>query len=270
MTRAGTPHRATTSPTAHETTYRVRFDEAGPDGVLRTSTLMRYAQDLAWLHSTALGFGREWYAERGLTWLVRAAELVVVAPVPMGTVLDARTEVVGMRRVFARRRGAFRLPDGEVAAWVNTDWVLIDDRGGLTRIPAVFTEMFGGAGEDISIARVALPATPATAHHLALAVRPADLDPMRHANNAVYLDWVEEAIAAAGGGPTFAAVPRRYRLEYALAAEPGARLDAAAWRGDAGWDVRLAHEATGADLFRARLEPAKGDPGMAASVAIEP
>ena len=36
---------------------------------------MRYAQDLAWQHSTDLGFGREWYAEHGLTWLVRAAEL---------------------------------------------------------------------------------------------------------------------------------------------------------------------------------------------------
>ena len=31
--------------------YRVRFDEAGPDGLLRTSVLLRYAQDLAWYHS---------------------------------------------------------------------------------------------------------------------------------------------------------------------------------------------------------------------------
>ena len=27
--------------------FRVRFDEAGPDGLVRTSTLLRYAQDLA-------------------------------------------------------------------------------------------------------------------------------------------------------------------------------------------------------------------------------
>ena len=36
-----------TQPSSHETTYRVRFDEAGPDGILRTSGLMRFAQDLA-------------------------------------------------------------------------------------------------------------------------------------------------------------------------------------------------------------------------------
>jgi acyl-ACP thioesterase len=73
---------------------------------------MRFAQDLAWLHSTALGFGREWYAERGLTWLVRAAELLVLARVPMGRDVHARTEVVGMRRVFARRSASSGSPTG--------------------------------------------------------------------------------------------------------------------------------------------------------------
>jgi len=38
--------------------YRVRFDEAGPDGLLRTSTLLRYAQDLAAFHSAKRGFDR--------------------------------------------------------------------------------------------------------------------------------------------------------------------------------------------------------------------
>ena len=186
-----------TGPSFHETAYRVRFDEAGPDGVLRTSGLMRYAQDLAWLHSTALGFGREWYAARGLTWLVRAAELAVLAGAPMGTDVRARTQVVGMRRVFARRRGTFHLADGTLAAWVHTDWVLIDDRGALTRIPPIFREMFGASDAAGSVGRVPLPPTPEDATRQSLTVRPHELDPMAHANNAVYLDWMEEAIAAA-------------------------------------------------------------------------
>jgi acyl-ACP thioesterase len=249
--------RPRTTPAAHETAYRVRFDEAGPDGMLRTSALMRYAQDLAWLHSTALGFGREWYAERGLTWLVRAAELMVLAAVPMGSDLAARTEVVGMRRVFARRRGSFDLPDGTLAAWVHTDWVLIDGRGALTRIPDVFVEMFGGAGLDGPIGRIALPATPADAPRRELTVRPHELDPMGHVNNAVYVDWLEESIGSAGGpsgGADVAAVPRRYRLEYALAAGPDASLSAAAWADGSGWSVRLTDTRTGGDVFRSRME----------------
>jgi acyl-CoA thioesterase FadM len=145
----------------HEATYRVRFDEAGPDGLLRTSGLLRYAQDVAWLHSTARGFDRDWYTQRELTWLVRAAELEVLAPVPLGTTLLSRTAVVSQRRVWARRRGEFILPDGSLAGWVHTDWVMIDGRGGLTRIPAIFAEEFKIPESTAAMARVALPPTPA-------------------------------------------------------------------------------------------------------------
>jgi len=250
-----------TAPSFHATSYRVRFDEAGPDGGLRTSGLMRFAQDLAWLHSTALGFGREWYAERGLTWLVRAAQLDVLAPVPMGTNVHARTEVVGMRRVFARRLGQFGLADGTLAARVTTDWVLIDERGVLTRVPAIFGQMFGVGDASFSIGRVSLPGTPPSAERRPVTVRPHEIDPMAHANNAIYLDWVEETVAAAGGIEDLARLPRRYRLEYALAAEAGTTLEAAAWADPAGWSFRMTRTPTGEDLFRAALDVRPGAAG---------
>ena len=242
---------------AFETSYRVRFDEAGPGGQLRTSGFMRYAQDVAWQHSAALGFGREWYAERGLTWLVRAADLEILADVPMGEDLAARTAVVGMRRVFARRRGDFRRVDGTPVGWVNTDWVLIDARGALTRIPAIFGELFGGQDRSGLVGRLPLPPTPAEAASRRFRVRPHELDPMAHANNAIYLDWLEEAVLAAGGGPGASAirsVPRRYRMEFAMAAEPGAEMEAAAWSADGGWSYRLTSGDGSMDLFRGRLE----------------
>jgi len=255
---------------AWQTTYRVRFDEAGPDGHLRTSGYMRYAQDLAWQHSADLGFGRQWYAERGLTWLVRAAELRISERVEMGATLTARTAIVGMRRVFARRRAEFLLADGTVAGWVHTDWVLIDHRGALTRIPSIFPETFGGTDGMDGVGRVPLPATPADAAARRFAVRPHELDPMDHANNAIYLDWLEESIRDAAGdaGPGSAAaavttaVPRNYRMEFALAVEAGTELVGAAWSdGPSAWSYRLAGAMDGADRFRARVEldPAKFD-----------
>jgi len=243
-----------------QTTYRVRFDEAGPDGNLRTSGFMRYAQDLAWQHSAALGFGRAWYAERGLTWLVRAAELVISAEPEMGSLITARTEIVGMRRVFARRRGEFLLADGTLAAWVHTDWVLIDARGALTRIPAIFPDVFGGTDLTASIGRIALPPTPPVAVHRRFAVRPHELDPMDHANNAVYLDWLEESLADLQTSknrtpepPATAGTPRRYEMEYVLAVEAGAELDGAAWRDEVAFCYRLAGMDGGPDRFRARV-----------------
>jgi acyl-ACP thioesterase len=239
----------------HEASYRVRFDEAGPDGLLRTSGLLRYAQDVAWLHSTARGFDRDWYSQRELTWLVRCAELEVLVPVPMGTTLLSRTAVVGQRRVWARRRGEFILPDGMLAGWVHTDWVMIDGRGVLTRIPAIFAEEFRIPESTDQIGRVPLPPAPAGTPARQFAVRPQELDPMGHVNNAVYLDWFEEAILAATDGDRkdLVAVPRRYRLEYAATADPGTVLEDSAWTdGDGTWSYRLAG-AGGPDLFRATL-----------------
>ena len=52
---------------------------------------------------------------------------------------------------------------------------------------------------------------------------------MDHVNNAVYADWLDEAVLADGGGTAVGAVPRLARLEYARAAAPGASVDVEVW-----------------------------------------
>ncbi len=233
--------------------YRVRFDEAGADGLMRTSALLRYAQDVAWRHSEDLGFDRGWYMERGLWWVVRSVELEVVAPVAMGRTLRVSTAVIGHRRIWARRRGEFRLPDGAIAAVATTDWVIVDERGRIIRIPGDFGHAFPNVELEGDIIRVAPPPAARDASRLAFHVRPQDLDPMGHVNNAVYLDWLEEAVASAGAADLTTAIPRRIALEYAASAGPGEELEALAWRSDAGWWVRLRRAADGTDLLRARV-----------------
>lgn len=241
----------------YEVGYRVRFDEAGADGLLRPAGLLRYAQDVAWRHSEHLGFDRSWYTVQGRWWIVRAVDVAVFAPVPMGTTLRVATAVVGHRRIWARRLVEVHLPDGAPAARVHTDWVILDDRGRLGRIPADFGEAFPNPDLDAEPIRVEPPATPADAVTVDLGVRTTDLDPMAHVNNAVYLDWLEASVEAAGGAPAAATVPRRIRIEYAASAGPGDALRAVAWRGDDGsWWHRLVRTGDGAELARAELRPA--------------
>ena len=76
---------------------------------------------------------------------------------------------------------------------------------------------------------------------------------MGHVNNAVYLDWIEEAVLEAGDPAAATAIPRRVAIEYAASAEPGDRLEAVAWPADDGWWVRLTRPADGANVLRARL-----------------
>ena len=243
------------APDACSAPYRVRFDEAGPDGCLRTSVVLRYAQDLAWFHSSDRGFTRAWYADRGLTWLARAAEAWVGGEVRVGDEIVGTTRVVGWRRVWARRRTDFVDATGALVAWTHVDWVLLDQRGAPTRVPPEFEPVFGAPDAPMALGRVAVGERPASAASARFAVRPQELDPMDHANNAVYADWVEEQVIAAGGMADVRAIPRLIRLEYARAAEAGGTVEATAWRETGGsWACRIA-DPVGTDLLRARLEP---------------
>lgn len=240
--------------------YHVRFDEAGPDGLLRTSGLLRYTQDLAAQHSEALGYDRAWYRERDLTWLVRAAEVDVLGAIPYGADLAGTTRVLGFRRVWSRRESTFRL-GGSVVAVVRIDWLLLDGRGGPARIPAEIVTAFPGAfgPAPLQLARVAFGDAPPGVRSRSFAVRPQELDPLDHVNNAVYADWLDEAVLeAAGEEGAFAVhgIPRRVRLEYALAAEPREELETLTWWDAGGWSCAVRRGSDSADLLRARLEPA--------------
>ncbi|HYM84759.1 MAG TPA: acyl-ACP thioesterase domain-containing protein [Candidatus Dormibacteraeota bacterium] len=208
--------------------YRVRFDESTPAGTVRTSALLRYAQDCAWAHSERLGFGRDWYRSRGLFWLVRAVELRLAGTLPTGATAAVTTTVVGFRHVLARRRTTVAAPDGTPVASIDTDWAMVGDDGIPTRIPLEFPGVFGAPGERFATHRVPLPAVPDTAARSGLVVRPQALDPMAHANNAVYLDWLDEALAPMAPA-LLERIPRRYRLEYLLPARPGIPVEVATW-----------------------------------------
>ncbi len=234
--------------------YRVRFDEAGPDGIARASAYLRYAQDVAWVHSERRGFGRPWYIERGLAWVVRAVELTVVAALPTGAGLIATTEVVGGRRVMARRRCDLRAEtQGALVATVLTDWVMTTTAGAPTRVPDAFPISFGVALDNFEPIRVEPGPPPAGTPARTFEVRLHELDPMGHVNNAIYLDWLDEAIQALAPD-AIRAVPRRYRLEYKSAAAPAARLTGRAWLTGTAWSYRLEDE-RGQISLGGRLEP---------------
>lgn len=238
--------------------FRVRFDEATPDGIVRTSALLRYAQDCAWLHSEALGFGREWYAARGLTWIVRALEVEVTSTVGTGAALEATTAVIGFRRVWARRRTSLvDVATRATVARIDTDWVMTDtDRGLPTRVPDEFPAIFRVPHGRFEPHRVALPPPPPAVATSPISVRPHHLDPLGHANNAVYLDWLEDTVRRLDDGPArLARTPRRYRLEYLLPARLDAALEGAAFAlpDEPGAGFRLT--GPGGGLLRGRLDP---------------
>lgn len=261
-----------------ERAYRVRFDEAGPDGYLRASGFLRYAQDLAWIHSESAGFGREWYRQRRLLWLARAIELDVLAQVPYSQDLDVSTELSGFRRVWARRRSEFKAAGTErIIAVALTDWVLVTEEGRPVRPPQEILDAFGDDFGEFTPMKVRVeqatgqhrrsvgagPLSPAAASaaeqrsEREFRPRRSELDPMAHVNNAAYLDYMDEQFLGLERIRHGLPVPRRYRAEFLWSAEAGAKVVGHGWVADAAWNYRLSTDER--ELFSARLETDPSD-----------
>lgn len=233
--------------------FRVRFEESTAVETVRTAVYLAWLADVAWQHSTVLGFGRDWYSERGLFWLVRAIGLEVLAPVHTYDAVFVSTRVVGYRRIAARRESEVRNPAGELLARAEIDWVMVNERGVPTRVPEDFHRFVVDGSAGFEMLKVALPPAPPDAAERAFHVHRRDLDPLDHVNNSVYLDYFEEALEAAGGGEAMRAAPRRYLLDFASSAERDAALLSRTWPHEGGWAYRLTGR-DGADIFRARLD----------------
>jgi hypothetical protein len=74
---------------------------------------------------------------------------------------------------------------GRLVAWTHVDWVLLDARDAPTLIPADFQPVFGAPDAPFALARVVLGEPGSEAMSSRFAVRPQELDPIDHVNNAV-------------------------------------------------------------------------------------
>ncbi len=228
--------------------FRVRFEEATVEHTVRSAVLLAWAADMAWQHSSLLGFGRDWYSERGLFWLVRAIRLDVLRPIHVNEQVLMSTRVWGYRRIAARRHSDIRDDAGELLARLEIDWVMTNERGMPTRVPEEMLRFVSDGAPSFEMLKVALPETPAGALEQKLTVRRRDTDPMAHVNNSVYLDYMEEALEAAGASQV-GSVPRTYEVDFVASAEMGDELIGRAWPQVDGWAYRLSR-ADGAEIFR--------------------
>ena len=237
--------------------YRVRFEESTANETVRTAIYLAWAADIAWQHSTALGFGREWYTQRGLFWLVRAVRLDVFRPIETYAGVFVGTRVYGYRRIAARRDCDVRDATGELLARLEIDWVMTNERGVPTRVPDEMFSLVTADAPTFEMLKVALPATPRGAFERRVPVARRDLDPLDHVNNSVYVDYLEEALAAAGAGELLVATPRRYQVDFVASAAPDDVLVGRAWQHEGGWAYRLSRD-DDAEIFRAKVAPLRG------------
>jgi len=235
--------------------YRVRFDEAGADGRLRPSGLLRYVQDMAWRHSEEAGFDRDWYDARAMAWVVRNVSMSISEQATYGSVLALSTEIVGWRHVWARRRTTVirigadgQTVDEQPVASVDTDWVVLTTEGRPARVPEEIARYFSSE-QAFTRSRVLLPDPRGDVTTLSTRVRPLDVDPMGHMNNAAYLDHVDDALARMPDLQECGR-PDCYRLGYVRPALPGSAVNVACWPTEDGAVACRISDGEGEELSR--------------------
>lgn len=214
-----------------ELALQVRSYEVGREGYVRPANLLRYFEYLATEASTARSFDHTWYEQHGTAWVVRDMRLVVGQLPEIGERLRMATWLSSYGRVQAYREYAlWHQEDSRLVARAQGRWAYVDRvTGQPRRLPEDLISRFGAL-------RNAMPAVhpselPAASENgiLQLSARAYEADSNKHINNAVYMDWLEEAIALAldaEPAPPQAVRLRRLHLEYLRPAIPGDRISA--------------------------------------------
>ena len=124
----------------------------------------------------------------------------LLAEVAYGSEISVSTEVIGFRRVWARRRSEFT-PGGEarLVGLAITDWVLLNAQGRPVRPPHEIRDAFGPQVSEFTPLRLHEATPVAEATHDDFVVRRSELDPMGHVNNAAYLDYLDELYLTRAG-----------------------------------------------------------------------
>ena len=98
---------------------------------------LRWVQEAAIAHSTALGFDEAAYLARGEAWVVRRHEIDYLSSALEGELLLVETRIATMAAANSMRRTqVLRAEDRAVLCRASTDWVYVDlSRGRPVRIP---------------------------------------------------------------------------------------------------------------------------------------
>jgi YbgC/YbaW family acyl-CoA thioester hydrolase len=186
-------------PKVHTVRYSVRTYELDIDGRVRLPSYLNYLEEGATQASAALGFSYDWYLENKRAWVARKTTLRFYNSATYGDELELNTWISDVRRVQSHREYALWRPqDGQPILRGRTNWVYMDtELIRPTRIPEGIESIADATGEleelDTGVHEPIHIESPIL-HTDERRVQFHEIDTSRIVNNAVYLQWTEQAI----------------------------------------------------------------------------
>ena len=259
------------------TRLQIRHHELDARGELPNSALFRLFQETAMRVTRDAGFGVEWFMERRTVWFVHQMTVEHLRPIHYPDELAVTSWLSDAQKVRTHREYLARnATTDEIVARGRAHWVYLTGETLMpTRIPAELIARFQPNGIR------AVPRIEPRAYTLSPNIAPLEYrtrhrvqryeaDGMQHVNNAVYIDWLEEALADAVAhltSPARQLCVRRHDIEYARSAVPGDEVEivtrligaghcASAWQ----LEIKRGDESLGRDHITALWQDAVGKP----------
>ena len=182
---------------AAEREFRLRWMDFDRYGRMQPAALLDMFQGLAIVHAEELGIGRAAMLERGVVWVVVRAKLQVLRDPLPDKIVTIRTWPHSLSRFSFTRDFSMRDENGEELVKASQEWVLMNFE---TRTFSSTKDVYNGP-EDFDEARAfdkrlrklrdfEAEGDPA----LIVVPRFADIDVNGHVNNAVYGNYIVNAV----------------------------------------------------------------------------
>jgi YbgC/YbaW family acyl-CoA thioester hydrolase len=181
--------------------FTVRSYEGDAWGQLSAAGLLRYFEQSAVAAAADAGYGSEFHDEHGSAWVIRRMALLMHAPMRPGQELEIATWISHFARVRGGRE--YRVSDvtsGEPLASGLAEWVYVD-RHTLSpkAIPKELAVDFATPGAPLGTydAPPVVPLERQPEFDVHRIAEWHEADSLGHVNNAVYADWLDDAVRAA-------------------------------------------------------------------------
>jgi acyl-CoA thioester hydrolase len=219
-------------------TFRVRWGELDASGTVSPANYLRYLMETAWDWGAAVGLGVNDSQTLDIFWVIRETEIRFLHPLRQNDVFDFTIWSANWQRVRGTRCFELTLKEtGDVIAQGTQQVVCMDSKTGrpVSLAEDVIDRFRLENPRVLPFARFPKISPVEASYRMKRQVESMDLDVYKHVNNAVYLNYAEEAalqaFSAQGLSPARLAdvnlilATRRIQIQYLSLAAWGETLD---------------------------------------------
>lgn len=173
---------------------RVRYSEVDSQGKVTLNAILDYFQDCSSFHSEELGVGIEFLMEKQVAWVLSSWQIEVNRYPAHGEKITVSTWPYDFKGFFGYRNFTMKSEEGEMLAFANSVWVLLDVKSG--RPARILPEMEQAyqlspkLSMDCAPRKISLPKEMEVQE--AFPVHKYHIDTNQHVNNGKYVSMAQE------------------------------------------------------------------------------